>query len=56
VVIPVLFTYRTALKNCLDRGMFDIATFVHGQAAEQYKRVLKKRRATPYQKILYHLR
>jgi hypothetical protein len=45
-------TYRTAVKNCLDRGIFDKVTFVYSQTAEQYKRGLKKRRATPYQKIL----
>lgn len=48
-------TYRTAVQNCLDRGIFDTAAFIQGQTAEQYKRGLEDRRAILYERIVYHL-
>lgn len=47
--------YRTAVKNCLDCGIFDTAAFVRGQPAEQYKKGLEARRAILYKEIVYHL-
>jgi hypothetical protein len=48
-------TYRTAVENCLDRGIFEKAAFTNGQTAEQYKRGLEQRRAILYERVIYHL-